>query len=43
MEKFGAVKYAVLCKSIHHVKPDLEGDKKDTNPSMPANKGTGFV
>jgi RNA recognition motif-containing protein len=35
MEKFGPVKYAVLCKSINH--------SADGGESVSSNKGTGFV
>ena len=38
MEKFGAVKYAILVKSHNHTK-DAEGNSE----SLPVNKGTGFV
>jgi hypothetical protein len=43
MEKFGPVKYAVLCKSALKGK-DGEGEETiDNEQAIAANKGTGFV
>jgi len=44
MEKFGPVKYAVLCKSAIKPKDDeAEGEAIDNKQALSANKGTGFV